>query len=64
MLDPGHRRGEAIAARGDGLNATSFRSPFVENSAESGDLDGQVGILDHCPPPDSRHDLLFRNEVA
>ena len=53
-----------ITARGDGLNAAPFRSSLIENPAERGDLDGQVGVLDHRPPPDGRHDLFFRDQFA
>src|SRR5690242_7821136 len=63
-LDAGHRRREPIAARGDGLDAAPFCSALVENPAECRDLHGQVGVLDDCPSPDGRHDLLFRNEIT
>ena len=64
MLDPGHRGYKPIAARGDRLNAASFRSPLIEYPAECRDLDRQIGILDNGPSPDGRHDLLFRDEIA
>jgi hypothetical protein len=46
------------------LDTAPFRAASVENAAECGDLDRQIGILDHRPPPDGRHDLFFCDEFA
>jgi hypothetical protein len=37
---------------------------LVENPAERRDLNSQVGVLNHRPPPDGRHDLFFGDEFA
>jgi len=58
-LDAGHRRDKPVAARGNGLDTAPFRAALVEHAAEGGDLNRQIGILDHRRPPDGRHDLLF-----
>jgi hypothetical protein len=59
-----HRRYKPIASRRNGLDAASFCSPLIEYAAKRRDLDGQIGVLDHGPPPNGGHDLLFRNERA
>ena len=60
----GHRGEEPITAGGDRLDAAPFGAILVEHPAEGGDLDRQIGVLDHRPPPDGGHDLLFRDQFA
>ena len=62
--DSGYRCGKPVTAGCDRLNAASLGTTLIENPAERRDLDGQVGVLDHRPPPDGRHDLFFGHQFA
>jgi hypothetical protein len=57
-----YRRGEAIAAASDGLNATTFQSPVIKEPAERRDLYVQIVVLDHRRRPDRSNDLVPRDE--
>jgi hypothetical protein len=63
-LRPRYGHDKPIAARGDGLNTAPFRATLVQDAAEGGDLDRQIGILDRRLSPDGSHDFFFRDEIA
>ena len=62
--DPRHRRGKAVAAPGNGLDAAPLCSPFVKNPAKCGDLHVQIAVFDGRPRPDRGDELGPRDELA
>ena len=46
------------------IMAAVWGRTVVENSTECRDLHGQIGSLNDRPPPNRRHDLLFRDETT
>ena len=63
-LGAGYRHDKPVTAGGDRLNVAAVGPSLVEDPAECGDLDRQIGIFDHRAPPDRRHDLFFGYEFA
>jgi hypothetical protein len=59
-----YRRGEAIAAAANGLNAAASGLPCVENSAKGGDLHVEIAVFDRRSWPDCGNDLGPRHEFA
>ena len=60
----GHRRHETIAAAGDVLDTTALHTIGIEYAPQSGELNGQVVLLDGDIGPDRIHDFPSGNDLA